>query len=173
MESEFSRLALVLEADGAKRESIGKEVRELNRIFRNIQFALQKVHSVCNDDKQIEAVCAAARSMFAELSPVWSRIFVIVGDENVEKYRAQWRFVSEQCVFLASFTHWLDKRQLITIAEAQELIGSQLTNATARRRASSLDASTLLPTPFLPICHFCSFAHCLVCCVVVVLWLLL
>ena len=86
MEAEFSRLASLLEQDGAKRESIGKEVRsehththahdrkqappmepnkvrshssarcvcapsfrELNRIFRNIQFTLQKVHSVCNE----------------------------------------------------------------------------------------------------------------------------
>ena len=102
MEAEFSRLASLLEQDGAKRESIGKEVRseegeerknnrgrrresrrvkvlstrrrcrrsiglrlifllapsvidrlpllsELNRIFRSIQFTLQKVHNVCND----------------------------------------------------------------------------------------------------------------------------
>lgn len=46
MESEFARLAALLEQDGQKRESIGKEVKEINRVCRGVQFTLQKVHGV-------------------------------------------------------------------------------------------------------------------------------
>jgi len=111
---------------------------ELNRIFRSIQFTLQKVHNVCNDSAgeadrlQIQArrqadeamppamhssphrvaclrlllahlcpllsprspvsicaavlsVCESARAQFAELAPVWQRIYESIQEENVEK----------------------------------------------------------------------------------------
>jgi hypothetical protein len=54
---------------------------------------------------------------------VWQRIHVIIGDENVEKYRAHWRFASEQLVFLASFTHWLERHELININDTIAIIG--------------------------------------------------
>lgn len=83
MEPEFTRLASLLEADNSKRESIGKEVRELNRIFRAIQFTLQKVHNV--DATGVAALCQQARAQLNELAPVWQRIHTIIADENAEK----------------------------------------------------------------------------------------
>lgn len=71
----------------------------------------------------MRSVASAARSQFAELAPVWSRVRAIVAEENVEKYRGAWRFATEQLVFLASITHWLDTRQLITHEQAVALIG--------------------------------------------------
>jgi len=47
MEAEFQRLSALLEQDGQKRESISTLVKEINRVSRNIQFTLQKVHGVC------------------------------------------------------------------------------------------------------------------------------
>lgn len=44
----------------------------------------------------------------------------------VVRYRAHWRFASEQLVFLASFTHWLETHQLINMHDATNIIGGQL-----------------------------------------------
>ena len=44
----------------------------------------------------------------------------------VVRYRAHWRFASEQLVFLASFTHWLETHQLINMHDATNIIGGEL-----------------------------------------------
>jgi hypothetical protein len=47
------------------------------------------------------------------------------------RYRAHWRFASEQLVFLAAFTHWLETHQLISVHDTLALIGAGTNEAYA------------------------------------------
>jgi hypothetical protein len=85
-------------------------------IFRSCSLCFEAVLSVCRQ----------ARQQFQELAPIWQRIFEMIAGESVEKYRAHWKFVTEQLVFLAAFAHWLETHQLITLAEVVQLIGGSL-----------------------------------------------
>jgi len=156
MEAEFMRMAALLEADSAKREAISKDVKEIMRVTRSLQFGLQHCHSLVSDEAGMRKLCESTRKQFQELPPLWRSVREKVGEESVEKYRGHWRFAVEQLVFLAALTYWLETHQLIAIEQTIQLIGVgnndiyRLPTASSSS-SSSPSSSSSSPTPSAPI----------------------
>jgi hypothetical protein len=66
------------------------------------------------------------------------------------RYRAHWRFASEQLVFLAAFTHWLETHQLISVHDTLALIGAGTNEAYALPASPAAAAASDSAAPAAP-----------------------
>jgi len=122
MDSLFTNFSGELEKQSQKKEDIQKEIRELNRIFRNIQFILQKVQTHPNDQKVLTEVSQKTLECFPELKSHWINITNVIDGENPEKYRDHWHFIIQQLIYGAAYAVWLNTHQLITIQQVAKLL---------------------------------------------------
>eukprot|EP00823_Brevimastigomonas_motovehiculus_P005338 TRINITY_DN3923_c0_g1_i1.p1 TRINITY_DN3923_c0_g1~~TRINITY_DN3923_c0_g1_i1.p1 ORF type:complete len:262 (+),score=52.06 TRINITY_DN3923_c0_g1_i1:36-821(+) len=119
----FTRFASHLEAEGKKREDIGKEVRELNRIVRNTQFLLGRVQTAINDQKEMSSITLSALDSLKECTTPWTNIAKLIGSDQPEKYHDHWRFTVQSLVFLAAYASWLKDKTLITQTQCAQVVG--------------------------------------------------
>ncbi|TPX61942.1 hypothetical protein PhCBS80983_g00836 [Powellomyces hirtus] len=121
----FESIQNSLEAETNLRENIRNAVRELERLCRAVAATLNQVHSATTETV-ISTKLEAAASRFSEIRLAIKKVAELVPPGQYYRYNNIWNFPLQQAVFLSAYTKYLQNEQLISIPEAEEILGTEV-----------------------------------------------
>ncbi|KAI8914760.1 translin-like protein [Powellomyces hirtus] len=121
----FESIQNSLETETNLRENIRNAVRGLERLCRAVAATLNQVHSATTETV-ISTKLEAAASRFSEIRLAIKKVAELVPPGQYYRYNNIWNFPLQQAVFLSAYTKYLHSEQLISIPEAEEMLGTEV-----------------------------------------------
>jgi len=120
VEAIFESLNHSLEKEINLRDEIKLAIKEIEAISRQMLAILQQIHCHVFQAKEI---CNKAMTLFDPLKDRFSQLRNLIPEGYYYRYNDNWKVVVSQLVFMSSLIHWIQNGELITIQQAQVLLG--------------------------------------------------
>ncbi|KAJ8679574.1 hypothetical protein QAD02_015361 [Eretmocerus hayati] len=106
------------------REEIRNNVKEIERISRDIVMTLQNIHNEHTEENIIVAkYCLKARESFEEVRKQYQKLATLVPHDQYYRFHDHWRMVTQKLCFLASLVVYLEVKILVTRETVAEILG--------------------------------------------------
>lgn len=113
-----------LNSEQELREEIRNNVKEIEKITRDIVMILQNIHNEQTEENVIIAeYCLKARELFNDVHKPYQQLASIVPQDQYYRYHDQWRSVTQRLCFLASLIVYLEVKILVTRDTVAGLLG--------------------------------------------------
>ncbi|XP_034255669.1 translin [Thrips palmi] len=104
------------------REEIRQVNKDIDQKAREIQTTLQIIHQEGGLTK-IADCCALTRKLFLDVKTGFSKLAVLIPEDQYYRFHDHWRFTMQRLAFLASLTVYLESGQLAMIEDVAQIVG--------------------------------------------------
>ncbi|OXU23375.1 hypothetical protein TSAR_009962 [Trichomalopsis sarcophagae] len=112
------------------REEIRNNVKEIEKISRDIVMTLQNIHNDHTEENIskyfysiVAQYCSKSRELFGGVRKHYEKLAAIVPHDQYYRYHDQWKSVTQRLCFLASLVVYLEVKVLVTKETVAEILG--------------------------------------------------
>ncbi|KAB5590468.1 Translin [Ceratobasidium theobromae] len=115
---DLAKLSRDFEAEGELRDSIRKEVLELDRKSRNASGIMNNIHSTREVQPLIESSSAVVKGCRDELSKLAS----LIPPNQFWRWKDMWTRSLQNIIFISALNEYLTTERLLTLPECEQLL---------------------------------------------------
>ncbi|CAE6427017.1 unnamed protein product [Rhizoctonia solani] len=116
---DLDKLSRDFEAEGELRDTIRKEVLELDRKSRNATGIMNRIHSTLEVQPLIESSSSVVKSCQQE----FTKIADAVPPNQFWRWKDMWTRSLQNIIFVAALDEYLSTERLLTLPECERLLG--------------------------------------------------
>ncbi|KAJ1303176.1 hypothetical protein OPQ81_011375 [Rhizoctonia solani] len=116
---DLDKLSRDFEAESELRDTIRKEVQELDRKARNATGIMNRIHSTLEVQPLIESSSSLVKSCHEEFTKIAS----VVPQNQFWRWKDMWTRSLQSIIFVAALAEYLSTERLLTLPECEQLLG--------------------------------------------------